>query len=85
MPEVYVPGSKVPFRPVNPWGQGMPKVVKPARPDLYQLIVRRNGKQMPYGPKMEKGALDELCNAIETAIRVGVEKELTDPHIVRCV
>jgi hypothetical protein len=85
MPEIYIPGSKDPFRPLNPWGRPMPKPVRGPRPDLYQLIVRRHGKEIPYGPKMEKGGLDELLHTIEAAIRVGVEKEITEPHLVRCV
>lgn len=86
MPEVYVPGSKEPFRPVNPWGRDMPKVKRPQREPLFQLIVKRRGWGMiPFGPKMKKDAVDQLYEAVSAAIRVGVEKELTDPHVVRCV
>jgi hypothetical protein len=83
MPEVYFPNSKIPFRPLNAHGRAMPKPVRPSKPDLYQVIVRRRGEQIPFGPKIEKAAAEQFCLAIETGIRVGVEKELSDPHVVR--
>ena len=86
MPEVWIPGSKVPFRPVNPWGRPMPKLVRQVRAPLYQVIVKRQGRgQIPFGPKMEKAFADEFLHAIEGQIRAGNEKELSDPHIVLCV
>ena len=86
MPEVWLPGSKEPFRPLNPWGREMPKVKRPVREPLYQLIVTRVGRGMiPFGPKMKKDAVDQLFEAVSAGIRVGVEKELTDPHVVRCL
>jgi hypothetical protein len=64
----------------------MPKVKRPVREPLYQLIVTRQGRGMiPFGPKMKKDAVDQLFMAVEAGIRVGVEKELTDPHVVRCL
>jgi hypothetical protein len=88
MPDVWVPGSKVPFRPVNPWGRPMPKPVRPVREPLYQLIVTRTSEtrgkeQIGFGPKMIRAATEQLCEAVQTGIRLGVETELSDPHIVR--
>jgi hypothetical protein len=87
MPEVWFPGSDKPFHPVNGHGRSMGKA-KPAREPLYQLVVTRQtehrGKeQVPMFPKMGKAAVDELYHAVSTAIRLGVEKELSDPHVVR--
>lgn len=83
MPDTYFPGSSEPFRPVNPWGRTVPKVEKPVREPLYQLRVKRHGKEIGFGPKMVRGAVDELYEAVLAGIRVGVEKELTDPHVVK--
>jgi len=83
MPEIYFPGSDQPFRPVNPWGRPVPKVHRPEREPLYQLVVRRKGREIPFGPKAGKVFVAELCRTIEAGIRVGVEKELTEPHIVK--
>lgn len=86
MPEVYIPGSNIPFRPVNPWGRPVPRVAKPVRPALYQVIVTREGRgQIPFGPKMGRAAAEEFCEAIMGQIRLGAEKQLSDPHIVMCV
>jgi hypothetical protein len=85
MPEVYIPGSKDPFRPVNPWGRDMPKSLRrPDRPPLYQLVVKRVGHgEIRFGPKMIFDAVAQLHRDVETAIRLGVEKELTEPHIIK--
>ena len=85
MPDIYFPGSDKPFRPVNPWGRAVPKVEKPIREQLYQLVVKRNGQEMRFGPKAGKEMIDQLHLAVETAVRLGVEKDLSDPHIVRVV
>ena len=86
MPEVYFPGSSVPFRPVNAHGRAMPKVARSIRQPLYQLIVTRKGRgQMPFGPKMEKQFAQELYETVLGQIRLGKEKDITDPHLVLCV
>ncbi len=85
MPEVYIPGSTIPFKPVNPWGRAMPKPTRPDRPPLFQLVVRRDGKETRIGPMAPKDFIQQLYEAVDAAIRVGVEKDFTDPHIVRCV
>lgn len=73
------------FKPMNPWGRAMPKPVRQPRPDLYQIVVRRHGVEIRFGPAMIKDCVDQLVTAIETSIRLGVEKELSEPHIVKCV
>ena len=86
MPEVWIPGSKDPFRPVNPWGRPMPRVSKPVRPALYQVVATRKGfGEQRLGPKMEKQYVLHLYDAIEEAIRSGKEKDLTNLHVVMCV
>lgn len=86
MPEVYFPGSDKPFRPLNPWGRAVPKATRPEREPLYQLVVKRAGRgEIPFGPKMHRRFIDELYATVDGAIRSGVEKELSDPHIVKCV
>ncbi len=82
MPEVYFPGSAEPFRPLNPWGRPVPRSNREPRPPLYQVVVTRRGKEIPFGPKMEKRFVDEFHAAIVQAIRVGAERELSSPHIV---
>lgn len=79
------PAGMPDYKPLNPWGRAMPKPVRAPRAPLYQLIVRRKGVQMPYSPKLHREFLEPLLEAINTAIRLGVEKEMTDPHIVLCV
>lgn len=86
MPEVWFPGSKDPFRPMNPHGRAMPKPVRQARPELYQVVVKRAGwGEIPFGPKMVKECVEEFFRVVDGAIRSGVEKRLSDPHIVKCV
>ncbi len=63
----------------------MPKPVRQPRPDLYQVVVKRRGLEIKFGPALIKDAAEQFLTAIDTAIRVGVEKELSDPHIVKCV
>lgn len=86
MPDIFFPGSPAPFRPVNPWGRSVPRPSRTVRPALYQLIVTRTGwGQIPFGPKMEKQFVDALFDTVNKAIRSGIEKELSDPHVVMCV
>lgn len=86
MPEVWFPGSDKPFHPVNPHGRSVPKAKKSIREPLYQLIVMRVGRgQIPFGPKMQRQFVDSLYETVLGAIRSGVEKELSDPHVVLCV
>lgn len=81
--EVYFPGSKVPFRPQNPWGRAMPKVKQRSRPPLYQVVVTMmNGKDVPFGPKIERTAADEFCGTIRQSIACGAEKELRAAYVV---
>lgn len=63
----------------------MPKPVREPRPPLYQLVVTRHGQEIRFGPAMIRDAVDELLAAVDTAIRAGVEKELSEPHVVRCL
>ena len=86
MGEVYLPGSTAPFRPVNPWGRAMPRPTWSARPALYQLIVKWEGRgEIPFGPKMELQFVQAFYDTVNGAIRSGVEKQLSDPHVVKCV
>lgn len=74
------------FKPVNPWGRAMPKPPRPPREALYQLVVTRAGRgQIRFGPQAGKAFIDEFAAAVRSAILLGVEKELSDPHVVKCV
>ena len=81
MPEVYFPGSKEPFRPLNPWGRAMPKVKQRERPQLYQVVIRYKGREMPYGPKASRAFVEQLYEAVSAACRLGVVKDIRDPYI----
>ncbi len=82
MPEVWFPGSKDPFRPLNPWGRDMPRVPQRERPQLWQVVVTHKGREIPIGPKCERSMVDHLFEMIEQGIRLGTEHDWSKPHIV---
>lgn len=86
MPEVWFPGSKEPFRPMNPWGREMPKVKRPDRPQLYQLVATRlvKGKwvEQPLFPRGPWNLVEQWLHVVTESIRTGAEKELRNPHMV---
>jgi hypothetical protein len=47
------PAGMPDFKPLNPWGQAMPKPRREPRPPLFQLWVKRDadGQRVPLGPK----------------------------------
>ena len=86
MPEVWVPGSKEPFRPVNPWGRAMPKTPQRSRPQLYQVVVwmKREDKwvETRFGPKMERLFAEDFFRVVDEGIRLGTHPHLKNPYLV---
>lgn len=87
--EVYLPGSKIPFKPLNPWGRPMPK---PSRPMASKKLARyqvhvetRDGQVIPVGPSATQQFAEMLCEAIGRQIGQGKEKTWSNPHIVETV
>src|SRR5215469_16635875 len=85
MPNVWIPGSNEPFRPINPWGRSIPKVKQRSRPQLWQVIVTWNGREVPVGPKAERSLIDDFYAVIVKGIRCGAEKEWSNPRVEKAV
>lgn len=83
--EVFLPGSKSAFKPLNPWGRPMPKPNRAMRrrATLYQVHVEQDGKQIPVGPKTDNpGMAEKFCEAIGVMIARGQEKTWSSPTVV---
>ena len=83
----YMPGSKIPFKPLNPWGRAMPKPAREMRrdrPSLYQLRVTNNatGEKILVGPKVVLELAERLCIAANVMISRGKETAWSNPEIV---
>jgi hypothetical protein len=70
------------YRPLNPWGRPMPRTGRKPRPQLWQIVLRRHGKEVPFGPKMPKEVLEPFFKTVELGIRTGQHPELSSPHMV---
>lgn len=82
----YVQGSKIPFKPMNPWDRAMPKPsrdMQKAQPSLYQVHVDFEGKTIAVGPKMQSLEMAEkFCEVIGVQIGKGLERTWSNPKIV---
>lgn len=50
---------------------------------LYQVKVIDRGVPKSVGPKMIKDAAEQFCRAIEGQIRLGKEKQWSEPIVVK--
>lgn len=85
---VYLPDSKIPFKPMNPWGRPMPKpsrTMRKAPLPLFQVFVEetKTGKHLAVGPKMEQEQAEKFCEAIGVMIGRGLEKTWATPTVVQ--
>jgi hypothetical protein len=83
---VWLPGSNIPFKPLNPYGQAMPKLSRPYRAGrhaLYQVEVElRSGKTRRIGPKWAEEMAGSLCETINRSIAIGVRNEWGRAYVV---
>ncbi len=85
------PASEPPFVPLNPWGRPMPKPIRQARPQLYQVVVKDKdnrwglGGEIPVGPRMLKEMCELLQAEIAEQIAAGAEKRWSNPVVVPVV
>jgi hypothetical protein len=95
MPDVYFPGSNVPFRPINPWGRKaaytnasgltMPEGwVSPFSdgPRYRVHVDTPSGESQPVTPGMGRLIIDELCATINNAIKAGNVTGWSNPHVL---
>jgi hypothetical protein len=86
MGDVFFPGSKVPFNPINPWGRkaAYPDGWKsPMREPLFQVHVMDNERGViPIGPKVANDLASELCAATRLAIKTGRITGWSDPTVL---
>lgn len=83
----YVPGSNVPFKPLNPHGRPMPKPSREMRktpPSMFQVQVEEisTGRLVLVGPRTMQSLAERLCEMIGTEIAHGREKSWANPTIV---
>lgn len=91
--EVFFPGSKVPFRPINPWGRKaqalrydgtpMPDGWKsPLAEPLYQVHVLDSVKgDIPIGPKIGQQVCDQMCANLKLLIKAGPITGWSSPYV----
>lgn len=88
MPDVYFPGSKIPFNPINPHGARAkpPSGWKnPLALKLFQVHVMDEERgHIRVGPKVESGVANELCATIQTAIKAGKITGWSSPTVMPC-
>lgn len=73
------------YRPMNPWGRGMPKPVRQPRPALWQIMAMVDGKRTPLGPMMQKEFAESLLTELNKAsIATGGKVWWAEPELV-CV
>lgn len=69
---VYLPGSREPFKPLNPYGRAMPKPTRPYREEkhaLYQVeIDLRGGGTRRIGPQWAEEMAGSLAETINKAL-----------------
>jgi hypothetical protein len=69
---VYFPGSKEPFRPLNPHGRAMPKPARPYRPERHALhqveIELRGGGTKRIGPMWAEEMAGSLAATINKTL-----------------
>ncbi len=93
---VYLPGSKAPFNPINPYGRTMPNPTRPYREErhaLYQVeLEAKDGSLTRAGPKGPEEIAASLARQLNFAIglgqidhvsrAIGVRKEWSKAHVV---
>lgn len=82
-----MPRGEPEFVPLNPWGRGFPAPPRPAKPPLYQVVVRdkRDGnRELRVGPQMGAQYAELLRMAIERQIGLGAERRWSNPVVI-CV
>lgn len=86
MPDVFFPGSKVPFNPINAHGAKAkyPDGWKnPLKERLWQVFVEDKERGcIPIGPKVGFNVVSELCATVNTAIKAGTISGWSNPHIL---
>lgn len=84
--DIFFPGSKVPFNPINPHGAKAryPDGWKnPMQQKLYQVFVQDKDKgAIPIGPKCGHDIADELCAATQIAIKSGRVTGWSSPTVL---
>lgn len=83
--DTFFPGSKTPFRPINPYGAraNVPEGWKnPLKEKLYQVFVddQKRG-QIPIGPKIRFDVATQLCSNTNIAIKAGKISGWSSAHI----
>lgn len=88
MPDVFFPGSKIPFNPINPHGARAKMPIgwkNPLKRKLYQVhVMDKDGGHIRVGPKIEIDVASELCATIQMAIKAGKITGWSSPTVIAC-
>lgn len=80
-----MPRGEPPFIPLNPWGRPMPKFPEPDKEPRCQVVVRdrkRGNAEVRIGPQMAHEFAEMLRLTIAEQIRLGREKQWSNPVVV---
>lgn len=85
--DVFFPGSKIPYSPINPHGRKAryPDGWKsPLREPLFQVYVNDQLRgDIPIGPKVRNDVASQICAAVQVAIKSGKINGWSSPTVVK--